>query len=91
MSPAARLSAVLPTPSAALTGSRIAAVSAFARHATALSEESGLEVAVDGPEQQLPLARTTQTQLYGIGREALANVLRHSGATGARVSVEAST
>jgi signal transduction histidine kinase len=64
-------------------------VSAFARHASALSEESGLAVAVDGPEQQLPLARSTQTQLYGIGREALANIVRHSGATGARVRVEA--
>jgi signal transduction histidine kinase len=64
-------------------------VPAFTRHASALREESGLVVEVDGPER-LPLARTTQTQLYAIGREALANVVRHSGARRARVHVETS-
>ncbi len=62
-------------------------VPAFTRHASALREEFGLVVDVDGPEHQLPLARRTQTQLYGIGREALANVVRHAGATRARVRV----
>jgi signal transduction histidine kinase len=62
-------------------------VPAFTRHASALREEVGLVVDVDGPAHQLPLARSTQTQLYGIGREALANVVRHSGATRARVRV----
>jgi signal transduction histidine kinase len=62
-------------------------VPAFTRHASALREEVGLVVDVDGPLHQLPLARSTQTQLYGIGREALANVARHSGATRARVRV----
>ena len=63
-------------------------VPAFARHASALRDESGLVVEVTGPEQRLPLARTTQTHLYTIGREALANVARHSGSGRARVRVE---
>jgi signal transduction histidine kinase len=65
-------------------------VPAFVRHASSLRDESGLVVEVVGPQQRLPLARVTQTQLYGIGREALANVVRHSGADSARVRVEAS-
>jgi signal transduction histidine kinase len=64
-------------------------VTAFTRHASSLRDESGFVVDVVGPEQRLPLARTTQTQLYGIGREALANVVRHSGARSARVRVQA--
>jgi signal transduction histidine kinase len=63
-------------------------VSAFRRHTSSLDGQNGLVIDVEGPEQRLPLARTTQTQLYGIGREALANVVRHSGATRAVVRVE---
>ena len=60
---------------------------AFRRYASSLDGQNGLFVGVEGPEQRLPLALTTQTQLYGIGREALANVVRHSSATRATVHV----
>jgi two-component system, NarL family, sensor histidine kinase LiaS len=42
---------------------------------------------VEGPPQPLPLTRTVETHLYAIGREALANVIRHSRAGNARVRV----
>jgi signal transduction histidine kinase len=35
----------------------------------------------------LPLSPATQTQLYGIGREALANVVKHAGASRATLRV----
>jgi signal transduction histidine kinase len=60
-------------------------VSAFARHVSSLP----VPVSVDGPQGDLPLTRTTETQLYGIGREALANVVRHAGADSAAVRIEA--
>ena len=37
----------------------------------------------------MPLTRTTETQLYGIGREALANVVRHADASEARIRIAA--
>jgi signal transduction histidine kinase len=61
-------------------------VPAFARHISTL-EGNGLQIAVEGPPTDLPLNRTAQTHLYGIGREALANVIRHSQARNARVRV----
>jgi signal transduction histidine kinase len=64
-------------------------VSAFARHGAALGADSGLEVRVEGPDGKLPIAITTQAQLYAIGREALANVVRHAGVGTAVVRVEA--
>jgi len=64
-------------------------VPAFSRHASALGESS-VVVSVRGPEETLPLSRATQTQLYGIGREALSNVVKHSGATAASVRVQTS-
>ena len=45
-------------------------------------------ISVRGPEVRLPLSPRVETQLYGIGREALANVLKHSWATAAQVRVE---
>jgi signal transduction histidine kinase len=59
---------------------------AFQRHVAAL-EKDGLTVELEGPDGRLPLARTKQMQLYGIGREALTNVVKHSGADRARVRV----
>lgn len=64
-------------------------VSAFSRHAGRLAADSGLAVAVVGPEGPLELPVAKQDQLYAIGREALANVLKHSGAASAVVRVEA--
>ena len=42
-----------------------------------------------GPAPRLALSQGVETQLYGIGREALANVLKHAEATAALVRVEA--
>jgi signal transduction histidine kinase len=63
-------------------------VSALTRHVSTVAGDSGLVVDVLGPDGPLPLTTATQAQLYGIGREALANVARHSGAGHAFVRVE---
>jgi signal transduction histidine kinase len=47
-----------------------------------------LDIDVDGPER-LALCPSTQMQLFRIGREALANVVKHAGASKAWVHVEA--
>jgi signal transduction histidine kinase len=64
-------------------------VSAFTRHASALAADSGIDVHVEGPNGPLALTIAKQAQLYAIGREALANVARHSGVVFAVVRVEA--
>jgi signal transduction histidine kinase len=64
-------------------------VAALARHASALRAPDGPTIDVRGPEARLGLSPRVETQLYGIGREALANVMKHAGATSARVRVEA--
>jgi signal transduction histidine kinase len=64
-------------------------VAALARHASALGAPDGLSIDVRGPGARLPLSPRVETQLFAIGREALANVLRHAGATAAQVRVEA--
>jgi two-component system, NarL family, sensor histidine kinase FusK len=65
-------------------------VAALAKHASRLSDENGLTVAVDGPARRPKLSRRVETQLFGIGREALANVAKHAGASAAWVAVECS-
>jgi signal transduction histidine kinase len=62
-------------------------VSAFARHASSMNGD-GPRVEVTGPTGPLPLSRAVETHLFGIGREALANVIRHADATTANVRVE---
>lgn len=62
-------------------------VPALSRHVSSFAEDFGVQVDVHGPDARLPLTRSTQTQLYGIGREALANAVKHSGASSARVRV----
>ena len=64
-------------------------VAALTRHVSSLPGDCGLQVDVDGPEERMPLARTTETQLYGIGREALANVVKHARASVAQIRIEA--
>ena len=64
-------------------------VAALARHSFELAARDGLTVDVRGPESRLALSQEVETQLFAIGREALANVARHAGATVARVRVEA--
>ena len=63
-------------------------VAALARHASGLGAQDGLTIDVRGPAPRLPLSERVETQLFAIGREALANVQRHAGATVAQVRVE---
>jgi signal transduction histidine kinase len=44
---------------------------------------------VQGPEPRLAVSQRVETQLFAIGREALANVMKHASATEAHVRVEA--
>jgi signal transduction histidine kinase len=64
-------------------------VAALARHASALGAGAGLTIDVQGPGPRLALSDVVETQLFVIGREAVANVHKHSGATAAHVRVEA--
>jgi signal transduction histidine kinase len=64
-------------------------VSALARHASGLRAADLPTIEVRGPAPRLGLSQGVETQLYGIGREALANVLKHARATAALVQVEA--
>lgn len=63
-------------------------VAALTRHASVLRTRLGLDIDVAGPEH-LALSPRAQTELFGIGREALANVVKHAGASKASVHVEA--
>jgi signal transduction histidine kinase len=64
-------------------------VTGLSRHASGLARRHGLLISVQGPEDGLALSSGSQTQLFAIGREALANVVRHAGAGQAWVRVEA--
>jgi signal transduction histidine kinase len=64
-------------------------VAALARHASDVRTADGLSVDVDGPGPRLALSELVETQLFAIGREALANVERHAGASAAHVRVDA--
>jgi signal transduction histidine kinase len=64
-------------------------VSALSRHAATLRAADGPAIKVQGPTSRLALSQGAETQLYGIGREALANVVKHAQATAAFVRVEA--
>ena len=64
-------------------------VSALSRHAAGLRAADGPTIRVKGSSARLPLSQGVETQLYGIGREALANVIKHAHATAAFVLVEA--
>lgn len=63
-------------------------VAGLARHAATLGNPEGLTVAVRGPEPRLPLSPAAEAQLFAIGREALANVVKHSSAQQAWVNIE---
>jgi signal transduction histidine kinase len=64
-------------------------VAALARHASDLRSSNGLLVDVELPGPRLALSEPVETQLFAIGREALANVQKHAGASAAHVRVEA--
>ena len=56
-------------------------------YAKRLQGETGLVIGVEGPAERLPLSHAAETELFGISREALSNVVKHSGAEGAVVRV----
>jgi signal transduction histidine kinase len=60
----------------------------LARHASRLGAREGLTIDVTGPEDRLPLEPEAEAQLFGIGREALQNVVKHSSARRAWVRVD---
>jgi signal transduction histidine kinase len=64
-------------------------VAALARHASGLRASNGLTIDVQGPRPRLALSELAETQLFAIGREALANVQKHAEATAAHVQVRA--
>jgi signal transduction histidine kinase len=64
-------------------------VSALSRHAAGLRAADAPTIEVRGPAYRLPLSQDVETQLYAIGREALANVVKHAHARAAFVRVDA--
>jgi signal transduction histidine kinase len=64
-------------------------VAALTKQAAALSAREGLVVEVHGPGERLPLEPEVEEQLYRLGQEALANVVKHARASSAAVRIEA--
>jgi signal transduction histidine kinase len=62
-------------------------VAALVGQATTLVRVDGPTIEVHAPEGRLPLGRRAEAQIFGIGREALANVLKHAEASTAWISV----
>ena len=64
-------------------------VAALTKQASALSAREGLVIDVDGPGERLPLEPEVEEQLYRLGQEALANVVKHARANSATVRIAA--
>ncbi len=62
-------------------------VAALRKQAAALSARDQAMITMDGPEERLDLDAEVEEHLYRIASEALHNVVRHSGAMGATISV----
>jgi signal transduction histidine kinase len=62
---------------------------ALTRHARTLAAQDGLAIHVDSSEGGVALDPSVATQMFGIGREALANVMKHSGASTAWIHIDA--
>ncbi|HTE60896.1 MAG TPA: sensor histidine kinase, partial [Solirubrobacteraceae bacterium] len=62
-------------------------VVALTLHAAAVGAREELAIAVHGPDARLPLTPAAEEQLYRVGQEALANVVRHAHATEAVIEV----
>jgi signal transduction histidine kinase len=63
-------------------------VPALRRHVSSIESDATVRMGVEGPIEPLPLERVTEVQLFGIGREALANVVKHARADTASVRVD---
>jgi signal transduction histidine kinase len=64
-------------------------VAALGKQASALSAREGLAIEVDGPTGRLPISAEVEEQLYRLGQEALANVVKHARASRATVRIAA--
>ena len=64
-------------------------VVALTRHARTLEAQDGLAIRVAAAGGEVGLDPQVATQLFGIGREALANVMKHAHASTAWVRIEA--
>jgi signal transduction histidine kinase len=64
-------------------------VAALGKLAAALSAREGLAIEVDGPDERLPIGVEAEEQLYRVGQEALANVVKHARAGSATVRIAA--
>jgi signal transduction histidine kinase len=64
-------------------------VAALTKQASALSARKGSVIEVDGPGERLPLKPEVEEQLYRLGQEALANVVKHARASSATVRIAA--
>ena len=64
-------------------------VVALTRHARTLEAQDGLAIHVAAADGEVGLDPQVATQLFGIGREALANVMKHSQALTAWIRIEA--
>jgi signal transduction histidine kinase len=62
---------------------------AILRHVQTLTDRDGLVVDFDIPRERLPVSTRTETELFGIAREALTNVAKHAGARTATVRAHA--
>jgi signal transduction histidine kinase len=62
-------------------------VIALTRHARTLAAQDGVAIQVDSSVDGMALDPVVATQLFGIGREALANVLKHANASTAWIDI----
>jgi signal transduction histidine kinase len=66
-------------------------VAALAAHAATLGIGDGLTIDANAADGRLPVSSRAEAQLFGIAREALANVAKHAGASTARIRIAASS
>ncbi len=63
-------------------------VAALRRYAVTIGAHNGLSIDVEGPDHRVAVSPRVETQLFGIGREALSNVMKHAKANKVDVFVE---